>query len=204
MKGKIGGRLVQGFGINDATYSVQIKSLIGYKENGNPIQKIEWECPFYKRWTGMLYRAFSDNFKKKNVSYKNVTVCEEWKLFSNFKAWMEQQDWEGKELDKDLLFKGNKIYSPETCCFISKTINLFLLEERVNTGECKIGVYKVKNKYRAIISQRCVGGNKEHLGYFFTEDEAHEAWRVAKNEQAHILAKNISENAIKDALINRY
>ena len=36
------------------------------------------------------------------------------------------------------------------------------------------------------------------------EKEAHEAWRVAKNEQAHILAKNISENAIKDALINRY
>lgn len=48
------------------------------------------------------------------------SVCEEWLTFSNFKRWMEQQDYEGKALDKDLLVSQNKTYSSETCVFVPR------------------------------------------------------------------------------------
>lgn len=77
--------LIAGIGVNDETGTVR-------------------DCMFYRTWRGMIKRGYSDVFKDKNKSYKDVTVCKEWHLFSNFKKWMEQQDWEGKELDKDILY----------------------------------------------------------------------------------------------------
>ena len=92
-------KLVYGVGVNDAYYSV-------YKyENG----KIVWQCPYYRTWKHMLSRAYSDKFKKKRPTYQDVTVCEEWYSFMCFRAWMVEQDWKGKQLDKDLLVQGNKM-----------------------------------------------------------------------------------------------
>lgn len=174
-----------GVGINDAGYTILITKRIG---NGKT--KTIWACPYYSKWTGMLERCYSTNFKIKHPTYKDVTCCKEWLLFSNFKAWMEQQDWEGKDLDKDLLFYGNKIYSAETCCFISNEVNTLLLTSQGTRGDLPLGVrYTNKSKgmknerakpYSAQLTNRRLEKSYVHIGYFKSPEEAHRAWQLSK------------------------
>jgi hypothetical protein len=105
--------LVCGVGINDADYYTS------RKKNKKNI----WRCPFYARWSLMLNRCYSSKFHKNHPTYIGCSVCPEWHKFSNFRLWMIEQKWEGMELDKDLLVRGNKVYSPDTCCFLPKTVN---------------------------------------------------------------------------------
>lgn len=85
----------------------------------------------------MIHRCY---LKSNELNYADKFVTEEWRIASNFKSWMEQQDWEGKELDKDLLVYKNKVYSPETCVFVSKEVNNFLIKSSRNRGLYPIGV----------------------------------------------------------------
>lgn len=78
----------------------------------------------YKTWVGMMQRCYSERERWNNRSYKDCTVCDEWHNFQNFAEWMESQNYEGMELDKDTLLSGNKIYSPDYCCFIPKAKNV--------------------------------------------------------------------------------
>lgn len=94
--------LVYGVGVDDLDYP---------KKKLLPNGKYSF-CPYYQRWRGMIRRCYSKAQLGKNPNYEGCTVCDEWLTFSNFKSWMEKQDWEGKELDKDLLVRGNKVYSP--------------------------------------------------------------------------------------------
>lgn len=104
---------VIGVGINDADYDTCVNGSV---------------CPYYRKWADLLRRCYSKRFLEKRSSYKGCTVCKEWHTFSNFKRWMEKQDWEGKVLDKDLLSGDDKIYSPDTCVFLPSKINNFLSE----------------------------------------------------------------------------
>lgn len=141
-------------GINDADYSVNPKP----PEGKRPI------CPYYQTWKNMLRRAYSAACHKNQPTYKDVTVCNEWHTFSNFKTWMERQDWQGHHLDKDIIKPGNKIYAPEFCCFIPVTINT-LFGGRGNSGYSKIydGRYVArcchagKKTYHRIFRQRVRG-----------------------------------------------
>ena len=126
-------KLVHGVGINDADYYVRRE----VTEGGN---KVIWKCPFYTRWLNMLTRCYYENYQKKYPSYKGCFVCEGWLRFSNFRAWMVQQDWEGKELDKDILIRGNKVYSPQRCVFVERMVNGFILENGRSRGDWPIGV----------------------------------------------------------------
>lgn len=111
----IKGTPVYGFGINDAEYPVNITEGEGLK------RKTVWRCPYYQKWVNMLDRVYGSQ----RPTYIDVKVCSEWSSFTTFKSWMQTQDWEDKELDKDLLGDG-KLYSPETCYFISKKVNMLL------------------------------------------------------------------------------
>jgi hypothetical protein len=113
-------KLVHGVGINDANYKVT--------DRANRNLPITWRCPYYVTWSSMLARCFSKSFKKANPAYEGCTVTSNWLKFSNFRSWMQTQDWQGKELDKDLLFAGNKLYSPEMCVFLEAKINSFISE----------------------------------------------------------------------------
>ena len=98
-------------------------------ENGETIKS-------YSVWTSMLKRCYSDKCQKKQPTYKGCCVCEEWLNYSNFKKWFNDNYYEieGEQmnLDKDILVKGNKIYSPETCVFVPKKINtLFVKSNKV-------------------------------------------------------------------------
>lgn len=127
-----------GIGINDADYITDRKEVIANPLTGEE-KVVHTRCIFFTTWRDMLYRCYSENLRYKYPTYKDCTVCEEWHLFSNFKAWMETQDWEGNNLDKDILYPGNKIYSPETCVFVSKLVNSFLVECNSKRGGSLIG-----------------------------------------------------------------
>lgn len=197
-------KLVQGVGVNDADYVVNKKETIGYVD-GKQRFKLVWSCPYYETWASMLKRCYSTKLQEKYPNYRGCAVTDEWLLFSNFKSWMENQDWEGKHLDKDLLFEGNKLYSPETCVFVSPMVNTFTLDRGNDRGEWMIGVswHKGKGKFQANCSNPFTK-KQEYLGYFSSELEAHEAWRKRKLELAHELAAIQEDPRVAKALIDRY
>ena len=113
---------------------------------------------------------------------------------------MQTQDWQGKHLDKDILSQGNKVYSPVTCLFVSLEINLLLNERRTKRGKYKIGVHWHKTVKR-FQSQLKVNSNSTHIGYFDTEQEAHDAYKVEKYRQIKKIALNQTE-PLRAALLN--
>lgn len=194
-------RLVCGVGINDADYSVYISKLVDGK------WKAIWVCPFYMKWRSMIVRCYSESFILRQPSYIGCSSVVEWHLFSNFKTWMENQIWEGKELDKDILIHGNKVYSPETCVFVDNKINVFLTDYKAKRGVYPIGVSLDKSMQEKPYRSRCnsvVTGKTEYLGHYKTPEEAHSVWLAFKLEQAHILAAEQTDERVARALIDRY
>ena len=197
-------KLVYNAGTNDADYVIaKFETIVcadGKKKN-----KQVWVCPYYRAWRGMLMRCYSAKLQERYPTYAECTVSDDWLTFSNFKAWMEKQDFEGNHLDKDLLFEGNKVYSDETCVFVTPLVNTFTLDSGAIRGEWLIGVdwNKAAGKFRA----RCNNpftGEKEYLGLFTCEQQAHEAWRKRKLELAHLLAAEQSDHRVAKALVDRY
>jgi hypothetical protein len=196
-------KLVYGVGINDADYAVQKFEAI--EVNGVRKQKRVWMCPYYQAWKSMLERCYSAKCQEKHPTYKGCSVSEEWLTFSNFKRWMEAQDFEGMQLDKDLLFEGNKVYSVETCVFVTKTVNMFIIDRGAARGELSIGVNldKERSKFRSRCSNPFTK-KQEHLGCFTCEKEAYKAWLKRKLELAHLLAAEQTDERVAKALIERY
>lgn len=181
-------KLVCGVGINDAPYRVVIKESLGYVD-GKYKQRLIWECPFYTRWRTMLTRCYSGKYP----AYTGTVVCEEWLTFSNFKTWMECQDWKDKELDKDLIGDGS-IYSPTTCLFVSQEVNIFISKTKKAKG---FRLDRKSGKFNSYISS---DGNYAHLGSFASETEAHAAYIAAKYEFAKQLAAKQTDCRIRQAL----
>lgn len=197
-------KLVYGVGINDADYVTQRLETIGYVD-GKQKKKTVWACPYYQTWKKMLERCYSAKLHERRPTYAGCAVSEEWLTFSRFKSWMEKQDFEGKQLDKDLLLEGNKVYGADTCVFVTQTVNSFTTDRGSDRGEWLIGVdwSKTAEKFRS----RC--GNpltrkKEFLGYFTSEQQAHKAWLKRKLELAHELAAIQEDPRVAKALIDRY
>lgn len=167
--------IIYGFGINDADYNV-------YPIVNGKITM----CKFYERFKNMMQRGYSKTLNT------GASVCAEWVSFSKFKSWMEIQIWQGLELDKDILVKGNKEYGPEFCAFVPKRLNTLLGTVKASRGEYPLGVYyQNKNKqavselnhpYRARVSTTSEEGKIKtlNIGYYKTALEAHKAWQWAK------------------------
>ena len=186
-------KLIYGVGVNDADYVVQPKI------NGKTV----WSCLFYRRWYKMMERCYSERFHETFPTYVECSVDNQWHSFMNFKSWMETQDWEGNQLDKDILVEGNKVYSPDTCVFVDRNTNVFLTDSGASRGKYPIGVYyeKDKNLYRACIG---VNGKQKKIGRFTTPEEAHQAWYVAKRELAIELAAKQPDPRVAAALLARF
>lgn len=183
-------KLVCGVGVNDADYAVQPVGPDGKQRM----------CPYYLVWVGMLKRAYSPNFFAKNPTYIGVTVCDEWHSFTAFRAWMETQDWEGKQLDKDIIVPGNKVYSPATCAFVSPQINTLLVDHAAARGEWPIGVYwnRQAEKFQARV---CKNGKTRHLGLFTTPEAAHLAWRKEKVRIVRHAARECDDPRVSAGLL---
>ena len=197
-------KLVCGIGNNNADYAVEKRETVGYV-NGKQKQKLVWFCPYFRTWKDMLKRCYSAKYQECYPTYAGCTVSDNWLTFSNFRAWMVSQDFEGKHLDKDLLFEGNRVYSAVTCVFVPPMVNIFTNDQAASRGECLIGAYW--NKERAKFQAQCSNPftrKIEYLGQFITEIEAHEAWLKRKLELAHELAAIQTDERVAKALINRY
>lgn len=192
-------RVVLGVGINDADYKVLITEVV----NGKNI-KI-WSCPFYACWSRMIRRCYSKSSLKEYPSYTGCSVSKEWLRFSAFKSWMERQQWHGNHLDKDILIKGNKVYSEDRCVFVSHKLNTFMLSKDASRGEHPIGVHfhKTERTFMANCNNPFTG-KREYLGSYTCPQEAHEAWRKRKHEHACRYADMQTDQRIAEALRKRY
>jgi hypothetical protein len=195
---KAGSRLLYGVGLNDADYVTQEVEI----SNGS---KKYITCPFYRKWASMLNRCYSPKYHRRHPTYKDCSVCDEWLTFSKFKAWMEFQDWQGKELDKDILITGNKVYSPETCVFVDSVVNCFFITGSKSKSGRPAGIClrKRNNKYSAKCSNP-ITGRAESLGDYATEHAAHEAWKKMKQDIGCQLAELQSDHRVAKALRTRY
>lgn len=179
-------KLVCGVGINNANYKIRV--------NGS-------FCPFYRAWSGMIKRCYSESSKKANPTYADCSVCEEWLTFSNFKNWMINQDWKGKHLDKDLLYYGNKIYSPDKCMFVEPLVNTILSTHKARKGKYPTGVNL--HKASGLFQSRCsFMGKRKSLGLYETPGQAEAAYLKEKRKSLIKLASKQDNKVIKESLEN--
>ena len=197
-------KLVYGVGVNDLGYVTRVWEELP-KNGGKRIREIVFLCKYYAVWRDMLKRCYSKKYLESNQSYVGTSVCSEWLYATAFKKWMEQQDWQGKCLDKDIIVPGNKLYSPKTCAFVLQATNKFVTARDACRGDYPIGVHLLKQtgKYQAKC-QNPFSGKQEHLGYFSTPEEAHEGWRKRKHELAQLVAATESDPRVVEALRKRY
>ncbi len=137
----------------------------------------ETTCLFYKRWSGVIQRCYSDVWWERHPSCVGNSVCSEWLYLSEFSKWMKTQQWQGLQLDKDLLVKGNRHYSPDTCVFIPKYINLFVTKCSVKPNGLPTGV-KITKRVNRVLYEARIG--QKYLGTYVTPEEAHRVWQKAK------------------------
>lgn len=197
-------KLIAGVGIMDADYSTRTCEYY-VTHDGNRKRKTVWRCRIYSTWSDLIHRCYAEVSLTTHPTYSECYVCDEWLTFSNFKVWMDQQDYEGKQLDKDILIPGNKVYSPKTCVFVSGRTNRFILETNRNKGKLPVGITysKKNNKFQAQCKDVITNKNK-YLGYYSTPQEAHQAWLEFKLVQAYIIARDQSDERVAKALIDRY
>lgn len=183
--------------------SVQGIGFIGDGEHTTHIKRVPTKV--YLVWLGMFQRCYNKRHQKIYPSYKGCTVDEIWHNFQVFAEWFTDNYIEGFVLDKDILVKGNKIYSPETCCFVPQEINQMLVKRNKSRGKYPLGVYKNKdsNKFVALVS---IGKSRQkHLGIFNTPEEAFKAYKKAKEDLIKDLAnkwKEIIKETVYKAVYN--
>lgn len=198
-------KIVLGKGFNDANYAVS------KRERVNGKWKTVWRCPYHQRWLKMLGRCYSEERLKKYPSYEGSSVCAGWLTFSNFRRWMRQQQWirftekgdiETLDLDKDFLSGGKrgKLYSPETCAFISRSLNNFLLDGGRSRGEYPVGVCLKGGKYIAQVSNP-ITREREYLGSFHDVQVAQAFYITRKKEIAVLLAREQADPRIAKNLL---
>lgn len=141
----------------------------------------------YRLWQGMIARCYDTKFKSKRLTYIDCISSENFRYFQFFKEWCNSQvgfnSLDDKalnfELDKDILIKGNKLYSENTCVFVPKEINSLFIKSVATRGELPLGVVlnKSTGKYHATIR---ISSSNKHLGSFNTIEQAFCAYKQAK------------------------
>ena len=181
---------------------------VGVVGTKHPIRVNDVQTKEYMLWYSMLRRCYSDTSKKKHPAYEGCEVSNKFKSYEYFYEWCHKQIGFGNEgwhLDKDLLVKGNKVYSENTCIFIPHEINSLLTKCTASRGEYLIGVHWSKSNKAFVAQVKKNKGKQEFLGYFNTELEAFNAYKEAKElyikELANKWKGQIDERAY-NALMN--
>ncbi len=146
----------------------------------------------YSLWANMLQRCYSAVYQDKHPTYLGCSVSENFKNFQYFAEWCSNQigfDSTGWQLDKDIVFKGNKLYSEHTCFFIPRILNLFLNKSNSIRGDCPIGVHFDKSRGKFLAYCHTKSTVMKNLGRYDTKEEAFQAYKTAKESLAKQLAK---------------
>lgn len=93
--------------------------------------------PCYRAYRSMMSRCYDPNLPEyKWYGAKGVTVCEEWRGNPEaFIKWSLNNGWKPKyHIDKDMKSGPTKIYSPDTCQWITAKENVGFATNRDNFG----------------------------------------------------------------------
>ena len=210
-------------GDDSEEYIVQVMNDIRYKSKDWSAKRYEptvcgvgyWGCDdvdtdsvAYNKWHDMLYRCYSEKLHEKYSEYIGYTISEEWKNFSNFRYWYEKNNYGSStlNLDKDILYKGNKMYSPDTCCIVPRSINTLFTNGRDKRGELPLGVYK-ETKSGNICYRACMAVNSKSvkLGTFKTPEEAFQKYKEYKEQYIKETAEKYKDKipySVYEAMMN--
>lgn len=185
-------RTVRGVGYNSG-------GVYKTNEHGRPTK-------VYSLWQGMIERCYNPKRLTRRPNYDGCTVDERWLDFQVFAVWYDNHPHKdvGYQLDKDILVKGNKVYSPDTVCLVPREINMLFTSAARARGKFPQGVhyYKPLKKYKAVIS---IHGEHENLGYHNTPEEAYSVYKYRKEahvkEMANLWFGNI-ESRVYEALMD--
>ena len=165
---------------------------IGYLGEGK--YKYNQYSHIYTLWLGMIRRCYSEKFKEKRPTYKNCVTCKEWHCFQNFAEWYEKEMYncngEKLDLDKDILIKGNKIYSPETCMLVPQRINYLFVKSDATRGKYPIGV-RLHKRDRIFEVHCSIIKDEESKSVYLGR------FPLNRPFQAFTIYKNFKENYIK-------
>lgn len=136
--------------------------------------------------------------------YPTYAVCtSDFKSFQDFAEWCNSsvgygiEDVNGRPwcLDKDLLFYGNKVYSPGTCCFIPEYVNNSLISRGNDRGLYPLGVTKASGRSKRYLSRCQTFSGRKHLGNFLNPLDAHKAWQLTKiNHLREVAERYVNES----------
>lgn len=141
----------------------------------------------YIVWKNMIKRCYDLKVQEKQRTYIGCSVCDDWLIYSNFKKWFDCNYIDGWHLDKDLIIKGNKVYSPDTCCFVPRILNNTNKRYYYNKKKLPIGVRL--NKNNLFFSEIKYNGKSEYLGSFNSIEEAFFKYKVRKEQILSELAE---------------
>ena len=170
-----------GVGVNDAPYCVNYVSETGKK----------LVCPIFTRWSMMMARAYCPKYHARFPSYIGCSVDPRWHSFMDFRDWLQQKDWVGRELDKDLIQAGNKVYSPETCMLIPGAINTLLTDSAGSRGDLPLGV-SISGGSSKFVSRIRKYNKRIIIGYFSNVEDASKAYKEAKIEHIASLLPSLT------------
>ena len=175
---------------------------IGYRGS----EDVDCKSEAYLKWHDMMNRCYNEKFHERQPQYKNCTVCEKWHNFINFKVWYDNNKYGNVslDLDKDILFKDNSVYSPETVSLVPHAVNTLFLNAKESRGNLPVGVYydSSKKKYRAEMSYM---GENTKIGRFDTAQEAFEEYKKYKEKiiwDAANLHKGQVPDKVYEAMMN--
>lgn len=178
---------------------------VGYLGDISKNEKVR-ELDSYKSWVQMIKRCYG---KDVEPVYMDCKVCDEWLCYSNYKVWFDENyytvDSIKMNLDKDILIKGNKIYSSGTCIFTPQNINKLFTKSDRTRGELPIGVYRVSGYGNKYASHHNSCGKLVNLGTFDTVEEAFDAYKEAKEKEIKRVAdefKGRIPQKLYDAMYN--
>jgi hypothetical protein len=160
----------------------------------------------YKVWSSMLQRSYDEKYHLRQPTYIGCSVNPDWWNFQVFAKWFDENYIEGFVLDKDVLVKGNKVYSSDTCCFIPQHINSLFIKSNTMRGDLPIGVSynKLTKKFSALCN---INGKVKTLGYFNTPEEAFNAYKIAKEAEIKRVANEYKDTITPEcyqAMINYF
>jgi hypothetical protein len=161
----------------------------------------------YRIWYDMLKRCYNEKCQEAQPEYIGVTVHPAFHKFVDFVTWGKEQKGFGvpcNRLDKDILLKGNKVYSPDTCIFVHHEINTLFTKSNAVRGDLPIGVYfsKQTGRYVAKVS---IDGVQTRLGFYDSPEAAFESYKKAKEAYIKVVAERHSaslDSRAYHALIN--
>lgn len=176
---------------------------VGYTKGVAPITYNGKKTKEYETWRGILKRCYDNEYLLREPTYNDCVVADEWLCYENFYNWIISQEnyekWKigGREwaLDKDVIYKGNKLYSKETCFLVPRSINGLFTNRKLHRGKYPIGVDYLKrlNKFRASCMNPFIK-KQEHIGTYSSSTEAFKAYKEYKENIIKLVAQQEFKN----------